>query len=467
MHERIFRDLILVCLIVNAIFVTGSSRIYSNDQQERNRRHASCPSCNRDCPEALVSWDIPPSKREYNVFEPEITRRSINQPYQLRSPFSSSPYDPYDRASRSRGTTVVNRSRNTSKRENPFALQREFDFNVAPSSSVPVHGVEGPVIPYRPRVPLAKSQGRTFYRKPNFYDVVRPESYQTMNNEYSDYDSFDEEPFEVTDRFLNTYRDFKKKVPMVYGSDKFVDDFIEEDIPNVRSEQYSRTQVPNRRIPAGVKKGGFDRFFQPRRDQPRESIEEAMSNVRPEQYSRIQGSDRRNLVVSRMEGLDRFSQSRKDKFRDFGANHTPEVKYHPYDMDPNIFRTMRNLGRMGIVVGNGSPWQDLKELESERPFRPVENNHRWDGAVKETNDDDQGNDGSNPREDQDQEFKWDAMGGSNHAENWNESKMSRDVTQPESLSEDDSLESSPLITDFESVEGQSVSTEEVEPKMLS
>ncbi|XP_053982840.1 uncharacterized protein LOC128878576 [Hylaeus volcanicus] len=397
MFQRIIGERVLLCLIVDVILVSGSFWNYPQNQQPRTPRHASCPSCSRDCPDALVSWYMPPSRREYRNTE-------SFQPFQPSSSFDPAPYGSYNRASGSRGTPEYPR-----RRENPFSFQREFDSDVASAPSAPVQNSGEPVNPYQPRLPFFKHLDRSPYRKPNFYDVIRPQS-MGINNRYSDYYSPDDEPYMEDvprssypswDRPLRPLGDPQKKIHVVYRADRYTDDSMEEENPTTGPEQFPRWQIPHRisgNSAAGPREEGFDGFPQPRRDQPRES----------------------SLVYQ------------------------PEIKYSPYNIRPdlNLLKMMQSVAKNGVVIGSGGAWQDLGGQGSEnRTLMAIEGEDNKDEVVKEM--EDQRKSGLDSQEDQRPEFKGkrDAEGGSIRGKNADESEEPKNTAWAESSIELGSLES--------------------------
>ncbi|XP_068986045.1 uncharacterized protein [Bombus flavifrons] len=194
MFERSFRRFLLLCLFVNAISGSPQLRGWDEEEQTRNPRHASCPSCRRERPDTLVSWDT--SRREYHGLEPESSPWQSSEPFR-RNPIFQQPYnspfnDPYDRASydraiRSRGTPPVTKSTATCKRENPFTIGRDFDFDVAPSQTTSIHSINNPASSYQSHLPVSRTPNRT-YRKPNFYDLIKDQSDLVPSSKlYADY----------------------------------------------------------------------------------------------------------------------------------------------------------------------------------------------------------------------------------------------------------------------------------------
>ncbi|XP_060830497.1 uncharacterized protein LOC132914964 [Bombus pascuorum] len=195
MFERSFRRFVLLCLFVNAISGSPQLRRWDEEERTRNLRHASCPSCRRERPDTLVSWDT--SRREYHGLEPESSPWQSSESFR-RNPIFQQPYnspfnDPYDRASydraiRSRGTPPVTKSTATCKRENPFTIGRDFDFDVASSQTTSIHSINNPASSYQSHLPVSRTPNRTPYRKPNFYDLIKDQSDLVPSSKlYADY----------------------------------------------------------------------------------------------------------------------------------------------------------------------------------------------------------------------------------------------------------------------------------------
>ncbi|KAK1123599.1 hypothetical protein K0M31_008300 [Melipona bicolor] len=188
MFERSLRGFILLSLFVNAI--AGSP--WDEDEQIRNLRHASCPSCRRERPDTLVSWNVPPA-RGYSGHEPETSSRQASELFRSNPTFQS-PYDSpfnnaynpsYDRAIRSRGAPPVTKPTATSKREDPFTIGRDFDSHVAPSQTASIHDINNPISPYHSHFPVSRTPSRTPYRRSNFYDLVKSQSDLIPSNQPS------------------------------------------------------------------------------------------------------------------------------------------------------------------------------------------------------------------------------------------------------------------------------------------
>ncbi|XP_076397629.1 uncharacterized protein LOC143266061 [Megachile rotundata] len=171
MFERV---LVLPCLF--AILVSGSPGIYQDDLV-RSLRHASCPSCRRERPDALVSWYSEPV-REYRALEPEAPWSN----FQLDAPMY-----PYERALRSRGGPPF-RLRSPGKREDPFSLEGDVNFDLAPTPAAPVRGLEGPR-EYQPRYQYPRPMPRPSYLKPSFYNKISRDT-DLGSGRYDRYDGF-------------------------------------------------------------------------------------------------------------------------------------------------------------------------------------------------------------------------------------------------------------------------------------
>ncbi|XP_017763125.1 PREDICTED: uncharacterized protein LOC108552937 [Eufriesea mexicana] len=371
MFERSTRRFILLCLLVNAI--SGSPRFQSWDEGEETRylRHATCPSCRREQPGALVSWDAP-SRGEYHGLDSEPSPWQTSQPFRsnptynpasydnpFSSPYTSNSYgnfpsNTYDRATRSRGTPGVAKSGATCKRENPFTIGRDLDFDVTPAQTTPIRSMSYDAM--TPRFPVSRYPDRTPYRKPTFYDLIRPQSdpvsprrpYYSLPNNQLSYGNF---------RRPSSFYDEPKRNPeAVYRADKHLDDSFEQENPMIQPQQPPRGwNMGNSygRGPAAVRTQGSDRFVQPRKNQP---------------------SDTRMI-------------------------YTPDVKYSPYNPAPelNTYKMMQNVGR---EIVNSSRWQ--KQLEEEQGSDAYEMNENAEqmgaGMVEEMDDGYQGNDQFGSRE---------------------------------------------------------------------
>ncbi|CAK9818512.1 hypothetical protein ANTPLA_LOCUS9795 [Anthophora plagiata] len=231
MINRTFRRLFLLCLLVNAI--SGSvPRFYSTYPTERQTRHASCPSCRREQPDALVSWSMP-LRREDQDLEAKPDTWQTNRPFKSNSFFNRSPYtNLYNRASRSRGAPALD--------------------SVTPSEN-----------PYQPRSPIARNSARSSFINPSFYDMIEHQSDIKSSNGY----------FKPHLSHSVPYEDFKDPKVM-YRAEKYRDEITDERTSSmVPAEQYPRRIIPYRGASASVDTHMHDveEFPQDRRDQSEES----------------------------------------------------------------------------------------------------------------------------------------------------------------------------------------------------
>ncbi|XP_031829903.1 uncharacterized protein LOC116425843 [Nomia melanderi] len=301
-------------LLVNVVLVAGSPGIYSSDLA-RSHRHASCPSCSRDCPAALANWNAAPYARGVQAetarwpsgerpFEP-------SQPSLLSNPYSLNPSNPYGRAPGSGGAPAINRSAGgTCRRENPFAFKsRDLDTDLAPAPAAVVHGLNAPVAPYQSRglANLARP-----FNKAGFYDLIKRQSIPPANNEHLRYDSLELGP--------PLFEDPKTKLSVVYRADKY-DDGSNEDAPLYPLDYPARKMADRRpgvRRQVGVQVNGADRLGQPEQDQSRDSRLASGSNYEGQSrdFGMLQGlrfAQKDEPRNSRM--TDRFAQTR-DQSRD-------------------------------------------------------------------------------------------------------------------------------------------------------
>ncbi|XP_076303123.1 uncharacterized protein LOC143221612 [Lasioglossum baleicum] len=362
MFERSSQRFIILCLLVNAISGSPQSQSWNGEEETRYLRHATCPSCRRERPSALVSWDAP-SRREYHGLDSEPSPWQTSQPFRsnptynpasYENPFSSPytnsynnfPGNAHDRATRSRGSPGVARSGATCKRENPFTIGRDFDFDVTPAQTTPVRSMSDAMTP---RFPISRYPDRTTYRKPTFYDLIKSQSdpispsrpyqeYSLPNNQLS-YENFR--------RPSSFYEEPKRNLEAVYRADKHLDDSFEQDNPMIQPQQHFRSWNTGNSY-------GRDRFrFQPRKNQP----------------------------------------------EDARIIYTPDVKYSPYNPSPelNMYKMMQNVGR---EIVNSSRWQKQLEEEQGSDAYEMNENARQMGAgmAEEMDDGYQGNDQFGSRE---------------------------------------------------------------------
>ncbi|KAF3425450.1 hypothetical protein E2986_06473 [Frieseomelitta varia] len=189
MFERSARGFILLSLFVNAI--AGSP--WDEDEETRNPRHASCPSCRRERPDTLVSWSAPAARGGYYGHEPETSSRQASELFRSNptfqspndSPFNNAYSPSYDRAIRSRGAPPVTKPTATGKREDPFTIGRDLDSHVAPSQTASIHDINNPISPYHSHFPVSRTPSRTPYRRANFYDLAKSQSDLTPSNQPS------------------------------------------------------------------------------------------------------------------------------------------------------------------------------------------------------------------------------------------------------------------------------------------
>ncbi|CAL7942096.1 unnamed protein product [Xylocopa violacea] len=332
MFERNFRTLALFCLLVNAIL--GSAQFQSWDQQTRRFRHASCPSCRRERPDALVSWDRPPRRGLYPEFEPEIDPWHVSQPYRPKPnfypPLRSNPYenpysDPYNNryngALRGRGAPGFVRPEGASRRENLFTIGRDLDFDMAPAQAAPVPSIGGFIPPVQPQTPFSRAPIKTPYGKPSFYDLIRGQSNLVPDNGYTDYSLPVSEPyFDGTKRYPSLYKETNREFRPIFRADRYLDDSIEQSNPMVEPEQRFRGHVAYGTGPASIQ------------------------------------TQERNEIV----------RPRKNRLEHVRLINTPEVKYSRYDPynsspDLSLSRAVQKLGKGVMGVANGSRWQNWFE----------------------------------------------------------------------------------------------------------
>nr|XP_034184977.1 uncharacterized protein LOC117606534 [Osmia lignaria] len=313
MFERISRAL-LPCLF--AILVSGSPTFYQDYQEVRNQRHASCPSCRRERPDALVSWYSEPVRREFLPLEPEVDQWPAEQQVQPDPLY----YNPYDRAVRSRGGPPFRSLADASKRENPFAFQRDITFDLAPAPTAPVRGLDDPALDSQPPYQVSRNLGMTNYMKPNLYNTISRQSDLATPNRYSDYGLSYEEPSFGGFGLSNSYEDTNKKPYQAYRSGRYPDHSFGVERPLVQPQPYPQRPTPNRRVPVGPRAPDMEQFFPTRREQPQSS---------PMIYS-------------------------------------PQVRNNPYNRSPdlNVYKTAQNRGRDAAEVPNDSGFRDqMREQE--------------------------------------------------------------------------------------------------------
>ncbi|XP_026668472.1 uncharacterized protein LOC113464191 [Ceratina calcarata] len=323
-----------LCL-VNAI--AGSSRFQDWDYFGRQLRHASCPSCRRERPDALVSWDSQP-RREYEFEAEPSPWQGSHQSYRsgpYGNPYSSQ-YNAYDRAIRSRGAFGVGRGAGgAGRRENPFTIGRDLDFDVAPAQTSVVRGlVAPPASPYQPNFPYSRISRRTQYRKPSFYDDQTTKPLMPANR-FADFGLIDNEPgFVDVRRSRGSYGNPRA----VFGTDKYLADSFEEGNPMMEPEQNLRQAFPYGTGATGARMQEAGQFPQ-RRDQPGEP-----------------------RVIYR-----------------------PEVKRKTYNRSPDLnpFKVTQYVARQAPEIVNDNRWQSQLEDRKKEPEIVLKNEENQETEVAE------------------------------------------------------------------------------------
>ncbi|XP_016910076.1 uncharacterized protein LOC107996508 isoform X2 [Apis cerana] len=398
MFDPSFRRFFLLCSLVIAI--SGSPQSWWWEGQHiRNHRHASCPSCRRERPDTLVSWDEP-TRREYRGLEPETSPWQIGQPYRL-SPYAN----PYERGIRGRGSSPFARSAATCKRENPFTIGTDFDFDLAPPQTASIRGMNSLAdttswyrsLPGSSEPRFSRSQTRTTYqaRRPNFYDTIRSQP-DSSNKPYPDYASSNDE-FNYQSSSNNFKRPYEGSFKrMMHWDDKYFDDtFIQS---NPMSETPGKTQY-NRGWNNGVLYG---------RDQVRN------------------------------QGLERYFQSGRNQYGNSRMTHhssLPRVKYNSHNLptDLNALKMVQSVGRSDMEVVNSSRWQKHSEKEEEQDARNYESDENDDQRERGMMDDDyQNNKEFESHEMQQKEINRDVSRGGNSGDKF---VFSRNSSQSETSSQ--------------------------------
>ncbi|XP_012172928.2 uncharacterized protein LOC100644582 isoform X2 [Bombus terrestris] len=379
MFERSFRRFVLLCLFVNAICGSPQLRSWDEEEQTRNPRHASCPSCRRERPDTLVSWDT--SRREYHGLEPESSPWQSSEPFR-RNPIFQQPYnspfnDPYDgasydRAIRSRGTPPVTKSTATCKRENPFTIGQAFDFDVAPSQTTSIHSINNPASSYQSHFTVSRTPNRTPYRKPNFYDLIKDQSDLVPSSKlYADYGLTNSESS------MNNLR---------RQSSALAND--EEDLRNLGAgKEFSVSTGPDKYFGDYGLSSSQSAFGHPRKSSNfgvRKDFEASLNNEASFNNFR------------RSSGL---SISNEEYFRNFGTK-------KDFGMgELNVFRTTQKVAGDGVEIVNSSRWEKQLEKHEDHESYEIDENGEQMGAemVEQMDDSYQGNEQLESREAMQQE----------------------------------------------------------------
>ncbi|KAG6802727.1 hypothetical protein HZU73_01562 [Apis mellifera caucasica] len=328
MFDPSSRRFFLLCSLVIAISGSPQSWRWEGQQHIRDHRHASCPSCRRERPDTLVSWDEP-TRREYRGLEPETSPWQIGEPYRL-FPYAN----PYERGVRGRGSSPFARSTATCKRENPFTIGTDLDFDLAAPQTPPIRGVNSLATdttswyrsmpgPAEPR--FSRSQARTTYqaRRPNFYDAIRGQP-DPSNKPYPTGYANDEFNYQSSsNNFKRPYEGSFKRT--MHWDDKYFDDtFIQSNPMSETPDQYYN--------------GGWNNGISYGRDRARNQ---------------------------------RYFQSGRNQYGNYGMNYhssSPRVKYNSHNLptDLNTLKMVQSVGRGGMEIVNSSRWQKQSEKQKEQ-----------------------------------------------------------------------------------------------------